>query len=182
MLWIYSAIIVSKVVVARSERQMGEFWRVWAWDIILHTFQKPGWCATDLAGLGSGDGQVALSYHMAVFAQWNTGTLSPFWATPSSIWQEVVIHLPDFRLPLPLFVFIMFFFFSNAWACRTFNVVIINLIDLDFNSFIWEQLAKMLLTQKVYARLVSSILRRFPFKYTFDINFDLTTGVLFKLL
>jgi len=74
------------------------------------------------------------------------------------------------------------FFFSNAWACRTFNVVIINLIDLDFNSFILEQLAKMLLTQKVYARLVSSILRRFPFKYTFDINFDLTTGVLFKLL
>lgn len=38
--------------------------------------------------------------------------------------------------------------------CRLFHSVIINLIDLDFNSFILEQLAKTLLTQKVYARLV----------------------------
>lgn len=44
--------------------------------------------------------------------------------------------------------------FSGRLGVSAFvaHFVIINLIDLDFNSFILEQLAKMLLTQKVYAQ------------------------------
>jgi len=83
-----------------------------------------------------------------------------------SICQEVVvshhhtmaIHLPDF----PTAFCLSSSFFGEprrVGLCRSFHFVIINLIDLDFNSFILEQLAKMLLAQKVYARLVSPIFR-----------------------
>lgn len=112
------------------------------------------------------DGHVASGIsHGAVFAQWNAGTLSllgfyffgPHSAPPPPPADSqgdgglIITDLPPPEGAAPVSVCLHHF---SGGPCRFFHSVVINLIDLDFNSFILEQLAKTLLTQKVYALLV----------------------------